>query len=79
MLILTFFETDSSLSSHDVVGKLEREKRSSVSIRAVQMALMRYCEQGLLHRERQGGRFLYVLTEKGTRRLLWLKGIVDQR
>jgi DNA-binding transcriptional regulator PaaX len=72
-LILTFFVTDSLLSSHEVVQKLEEGQSIDISVRAVQMALMRYYAQGLLHRERREGRYQYRLSEKGAGRLAWLR------
>lgn len=72
-LVLSLFQPDSFLSSHEVVERLRDEQKLNVSLRAVQMALMRYHRQGLLHRERRSDRFLYSLTEKGARRLRWLQ------
>jgi len=77
-LVLTLFATGGLMTSHDVARRLRDEHKVDTSIRAAQMALMRYWRQGLLHRERREGRFVYMLTEKGGRRLLWLKGIGTQ-
>jgi len=63
------------MDSRDVAQRLRDEHKEDASIRAIQMALMRYWRQGLLHRERRGGRYVYMLSHKGGRRLLWLKGI----
>jgi len=76
--VLSLLTTDGLITSHDVARRLRDEHRVDTSIRAVQMALMRYWRQGLLHRERREGRYVYTLTEKGGRRLLWLKGIGTQ-
>lgn len=74
-VVLGLFTPEGLMTSQDVVRRLRDEHRSDVTIRAVQMALMRYCRQGLLHRERRGGRYVYLLSKKGARRLLWLKGV----
>lgn len=74
-LVLTLFTSDGPMDGFDVAQRLRDEHRVEASIRAVQMALMRYWRQGLLHRERREGRYVYALSEKGGRRLLWLKGV----
>lgn len=66
------------MDSCDVAQRLRDERRVDTSIRAVQMALMRYWRQGLLHRDRRGGRYVYMLSDKGSRRLVWLKGTRTQ-
>ena len=48
-------------------------KEITLDIHALRMALMRYYKQGLLRRERSGGMFRYVLTERGLQRLRWLE------
>jgi DNA-binding transcriptional regulator PaaX len=73
-LILSLFQADSPLTSHSVAERLRGEQKLAVSLRSVQMAMMRYHRQGLLHRERHSDMFLYSLTEKGSRRLRWLQG-----
>jgi len=77
-LVLTLFTEHGLMASHDVARRLRDEHKVDISIRAVQMAVMRYWRQGLLHRERREGRYAYLLSGKGARRLLWLKGIGTQ-
>ena len=47
----------------------------STSPRAVRMALLRYHRYGLLHREWRHGQYQYRLSDRGARRILWLKGL----
>jgi len=72
-LILSLFTVESSLDGQDVVERLRKEGKSDITVRAVRMALMRYCRQGLLHREKHAGRYMYSLSDKGAGRLRWLE------
>jgi len=72
-LVLGLLSTEGPVTSHDVARQLRDEHNAEVSIRAVQMALMRYHRQGLLHRTRRGSVFYYSLLEKGAKRLIWLR------
>jgi DNA-binding transcriptional regulator PaaX len=60
--------TDSSSLANSIA-----EGGARLDIHALRMALMRYYKQGLLRRERSGGRFKYALTERGIQRLRWLE------
>jgi DNA-binding PadR family transcriptional regulator len=73
-LILSLFRAETPLTGQSVAERLRTEKKLAISLRAVQMALMRYHRQGLLHREKRSGRYVYSLTDKGGRRLQWLHG-----
>jgi len=54
--------------------RLMEEGNYFASVRAVRMALLRYNRQGLIHRRRSKGRYEYLLSSKGARRLEWLQG-----
>ncbi|MEM3590217.1 MAG: hypothetical protein QXN33_04405 [Candidatus Bathyarchaeia archaeon] len=60
------------------LGLLERLRGEGVEIseKAIQMAVLRYYRQGLLSRRRRQGLYRYSITDKGKRRLEWLKGTV---
>ena len=77
--ILALFIPNRSLSSLEVVDRLREERKIVSSVRAVQMALMRYARWGLLHRERSGGVYRYSLSEKGTRRLQWFQSLEKKK
>ena len=62
-------------SSKDIDRSLRNERNVEVSIRALQMALLRYFRQGLLERERHSGRYLYRLSSRGGQRLSWLRSL----
>jgi len=49
-----------------------------LDVHAIRMALMRYYKQGLLRRERRSGLYAYGLSERGIRRLEWLKSTVQK-
>jgi len=48
---------------------------TNISIRAVQMALLRYYRWGLLDRTREDGIYHYEITDKGIERLNWLREV----
>jgi len=77
--ILALFIPNRSLSSLEVADRLREDRKTVSSVRAVQMALMRYVRWGLLHRERSGGAYRYSLSEKGARRLLWLQSLEKKK
>lgn len=58
------------------LGLLERLRGEGIEIseKALQMAILRYYRQGLLSRRRRQGLYRYSITDKGRRRLEWLKG-----
>ncbi|MEM2082819.1 MAG: hypothetical protein QXU06_03300 [Candidatus Bathyarchaeia archaeon] len=60
------------------LGLLERLRGEGVEVseKALQMAVLRYYRQGLLSRRRRQGLYRYSITDKGKRRLEWLKGTV---
>ncbi len=71
--ILELFTTEGWCTSLQVGQKLEEIGTVVLDIHALRMALVRYHRQGLLVRERREGSYAYRLSEKGARRLLWLK------
>ena len=48
---------------------------TNISIKAVQMALLRYYRWGLLERARDDGIYYYEITDKGIERLNWLRRV----
>jgi DNA-binding transcriptional ArsR family regulator len=48
---------------------------TDISIKAVQMALLRYYRWGLLDRTRDDGIYNYEITDKGIERLNWLREV----
>jgi DNA-binding transcriptional regulator PaaX len=66
----------SELGEETSLGLMERLRGegAAISEKALQMALLRYYRQGLLSRRRRKGLYRYSLTDKGRRRLEWLKG-----
>jgi DNA-binding transcriptional regulator PaaX len=71
--ILQLFFTDGPMESASLLRRLAQAKSIVIDIHALRMALMRYYKQGLLKRERSGGTFIYLISEKGTSRLNWLE------
>ena len=71
LLLKAVFEIGPSDSS---AIQMELKRRTiMLDVHALRMALMRYYKQGLLKRERQGGVFIYSLSERGVQRLRWLE------
>lgn len=62
-------------NSLSLVEELARDGVEPLEVHAVRMALVRYYKQGLLRRERKSGMFIYTLSERGLRRLEWLKSV----
>ena len=60
-------------TNSEVLRRKLAESKITLDIHALRMALMRYYKQGLLKRERSGGMFIYVVSERGTQRLRWLE------
>jgi len=50
---------------------------TDISIKTVQMALLRYYRWGLLDRTRDDGIYNYEITDKGIERLNWLREVQD--
>ena len=50
---------------------------TNISIKAVQMALLRYYRWGLLDRTSDDGIYYYEITDKGIERLNWLREVQD--
>ena len=70
--ILGLFESTEEFDSLKIRELLAVEKTVKLTDKAVEMALLRYWRQGLLSRNRRGGRFQYALTERGLARREWL-------
>jgi DNA-binding transcriptional regulator PaaX len=70
--VLGLFKPEQEFDSLKIREILTREKGPKLTDKAIEMALMRYSRQGLLSRERRGGRFQYSLTKRGAARLQWL-------
>ncbi|MFH0849055.1 MAG: hypothetical protein V1857_06100 [archaeon] len=61
-------ELDSRATAVGAASLLSRH----VSLRSIEMALLRYHRQGLLGRSGKRGAYMYRLSDKGIRRLEWL-------
>lgn len=72
-IVLELIESSAYIDSFRVRAILRGRIRVRFSRHAVEMALYRYYRQGLLLRERRGRRYYYLITDKGKRRLEWLR------
>jgi DNA-binding transcriptional regulator PaaX len=72
-LILQSLSKTAPLDSSSLAKVLIESSGTKLDIHAVRMALMRYYKLGLLSRQRIAGIYRYGLTERGVRRLTWLK------
>jgi len=72
LLVLTVLSEAGAADSAAVAAALS-VAGVTLDIHAIRMALVRYYKQGLLRRERRFGLFTYELSERGVRRLAWLK------
>jgi DNA-binding transcriptional regulator PaaX len=72
-LILQSLSKTGPLDSISLAKLLTESSRIKLDMHAIRMALMRYYKQGLLSRQRVAGMYRYGLTERGVRRLTWLK------
>jgi DNA-binding transcriptional regulator PaaX len=70
--ILELFNKSVEYESSQVLA-LVSKKGARHNDKAIEMALLRYWRQGLLRRERRGGRFYYSLSERGEARRTWLR------
>ena len=71
--ILHLLTTDGWCKSNRIIARVRSELGLSASPRAVRMALLRYHRYGLLHREWRGGEYVYRLSDRGAKRLVWLR------
>jgi DNA-binding transcriptional regulator PaaX len=71
-LVLGLLSKTGPMDSNSLAKELS-ESQATLDVHALRMALMRYYKQGLLSRQRTGGMYRYSLTERGLRRLNWLK------
>jgi DNA-binding transcriptional regulator PaaX len=74
--ILELFNKSMEYESSQVLA-LASKKDARHSDKAIEMALLRYWRQGLLRRERRGGRFYYSLSERGEARRTWLRSTME--
>ncbi len=72
-LILESISQIESVDSNTLAESIRKARDQRFDIHAVRMALMRYYKQGLLSRQRVGGLYKYGLTQRGQRRLTWLR------
>ena len=77
--ILDLLATEGWCDSNRIIERARSESALSASSRAVRMALLRYHRYGLLHREWRRGEYVYKLSDRGARRLAWLKGLSVDR
>ena len=75
--ILAALEAEQGLGSLEILARIRAISSRDVSVRSVQMALMRYHKQRLLVRRGRRGDYLYELSEKGKRRLEWLRSLTE--
>jgi hypothetical protein len=78
-VILDLLTTEEWCGSNRIIERARSESGLSGSSRAVRMALLRYHRYGLLHREWRRGEYVYKLSDRGARRLAWLKGLSADR
>ena len=71
--ILHLLTTDGWCESNRIIARARSELGLSASPRAVRMALLRYNRYGLVHREWRGGEYVYRLSDRGAKRLVWLR------
>ncbi len=74
--ILELFNKSMEYESSQVLA-LVSNKDARHNDKAIEMALLRYWRQGLLRRERKGGRFYYSLSERGESRRTWLRSTME--
>jgi len=71
--VLELFNQPVEYESSQVLALVVSKNEGRHSDKAIEMALLRYWRQGLLRRERRGGRFYYSLSERGEARRTWLR------
>ena len=71
--VLELFNQSVEYESSQVLALVVSKNEGRHSDKAIEMALLRYWRQGLLRRERRGGRFYYSLSERGEARRNWLR------
>jgi DNA-binding PadR family transcriptional regulator len=77
--ILDLLTTEGWCDSNRIIERARSESGISPSSRAVRMALLRYHRHGLLHREWRRGEYVYRLSDRGARRLVWLRGLTPDQ
>jgi DNA-binding PadR family transcriptional regulator len=77
--ILDLLTTEGWCDSNQIIERARSESGLSASSRAVRMALLRYHRHGLLHREWRRGEYVYRLSDRGARRLVWLRGLTPDQ
>lgn len=73
--VLHVLTTEGWCDSKRIIERAQSELGLSVTSRAIRMALLRYHRYGLLHREWRRGEYAYRLSDRGARRLVWLRGL----
>lgn len=58
--------------SKDIFTKV-RSQNYRAKLNALRMALMRYYRQGIIERRRHSGAYEYRISDRGLKRLVWLK------
>ncbi|MCJ7457265.1 hypothetical protein MUP07_11090 [Candidatus Bathyarchaeota archaeon] len=77
--ILQVLTTEGWCDSNRVIERARSELRLPATPRAIRMALLRYHRYGLLHREWRSGEYSYRLSDRGARRLVWLRGLATNQ
>jgi hypothetical protein len=77
--ILTLLTTEGWCDSNRIIERARSESGLSASSRAIRMALLRYHRYGLLNREWRRGEYVYKLSDRGARRLMWLRGLTTDQ
>ena len=67
--ILRIAESEAGITSNSLADLMDSK--------AASMALMRYHRMGLLSRSRDGGEYVYVITERGLERLEYLEETME--
>jgi len=69
--VLEIFNENRGMNFQKLLGQLNKDL--AIDPKALQMALLRYYRQGLLNRKKEGRFFFYKISERGKKRLNWLR------
>ena len=69
--ILGIFKKNRGMNSQKLLDHLNKDL--TMDPKALQMALLRYYRQGLLNRKKEGKLYYYKISERGKKRLNWLR------
>jgi DNA-binding transcriptional regulator PaaX len=75
IMVLKTLDKSEGMNFHELLTSLKESP--IINPKALQMALLRYCRQGLLQRRKHGRYYRYKITERGKSRLNWLRDVVE--